>query len=296
MNRAKCIAYSISDGWRGIFHNLMMSLISYSMLVGSLLVVGSLVMLVLNIDSIIEGVGDRNEILIYVSEDATDPELETVASAAARITHVESCVFVSRESALESMKEELSDYPSILEGMEEDNPLRDSFRIRVDDPENAEAVAKALSGIPKVEKVQARADVIESFLKTRSAVNLISIGLMVLLGVISFFIIMNTIRISAYTRREEIGIMRMVGAEKSMIRLSFVTEAVIITLAGSLTAYFLTMLLYNELLAKTLENTGLLSVVPFADNAFAMLAAFVAVSLVIGIAGSLFSINRYLRV
>ncbi len=296
MNRAKCIAYSISDGWRGIFHNLMMSLISYSMLVGSLLVVGSLVMLVLNIDSIIEGVGDRNEILIYVSEDATDPELETVASAAARITHVESCVFVSRESALESMKEELSDYPSILEGMEEDNPLRDSFRIRVDDPENAEAVEKALSGIPKVEKVQARADVIESFLKTRSAVNLISIGLMVLLGVISFFIIMNTIRISAYTRREEIGIMRMVGAEKSMIRLSFVTEAVIITLAGSLTAYFLTMLLYNELLAKTLENTGLLSVVPFADNAFAMLAAFVAVSLVIGIAGSLFSINRYLRV
>ena len=296
MNRAKCIAYSISDGWRGIFHNLMMSLISYSMLVGSLLVVGSLVMLVLNIDSIIEGVGDRNEILIYVSEDATDPELETVASAAARITHVESCVFVSRESALESMKEELSDYPSILEGMEEDNPLRDSFRIRVDDPENAEAVAKALSGIPKVEKVQARADVIESFLKTRSAVNLISIGLMVLLGVISFFIIMNTIRISAYTRREEIGIMRMVGAEKSMIRLSFVTEAVIITLAGSLTAYFLTMLLYNELLAKTLENTGLLSVVPFADNAFAMLAAFVAASLVIGIAGSLFSINRYLRV
>ena len=296
MNRAKCIAYSISDGWRGIFHNLMMSLISYSMLVGSLLVVGSLVMLVLNIDSIIEGVGDRNEILIYVSEDATDPELETVASAAARITHVESCVFVSRESALESMKEELSDYPSILEGMEEDNPLRDSFRIRVDDPENAEAVAKALSGIPKVEKVQARADVIESFLKTRSAVNLISIGLMVLLGVISFFIIMNTIRISAYTRREEIGIMRMVGAEKSMIRLSFVTEAVIITLAGSLTAYFLTMLLYNELLAKTLENTGLLSVVPFADNALAMLAAFVAVSLVIGIAGSLFSINRYLRV
>jgi len=209
---------------------------------------------------------------------------------------VDSCAFVSRESALESMKEELEDYPSVLEGLEMDNPLRDGFRIRVDDPENAEAVAKALSGIPKVEKVRARADVIDSFLKMRNAVNLVSVGLMVLLGVISFFIMMNTIRISAYTRREEIGIMRMVGAEKSMIRLSFVTEAVIISLAGSLTAFGLTALLYNELLAKTLENTGLLQVIPFSDNAWTMLLGFVGVSLLIGVAGSLVSINRYLKV
>lgn len=296
MNRANCVAYSLSDGWKGVFHNLMMSLVTFSMMLGSLLVVGSLIMIVLNIDAVIESVGDRNEILIYVSEDATDPEIETVATAITHIKHVDSCAFVSRESALESMKEELEDYPSVLEGLEMDNPLRDGFRIRVDDPENAEAVAKALSGIPKVEKVRARADVIDSFLKMRNAVNLVSVGLMVLLGVISFFIMMNTIRISAYTRREEIGIMRMVGAEKSMIRLSFVTEAVIISLAGSLTAFGLTALLYNELLAKTLENTGLLQVIPFSDNAWTMLLGFVGVSLLIGVAGSLVSINRYLKV
>ena len=296
MNRANCFVYSLSDGLKGVFHNMMMSLISFSMLLGSLLVVGSLVMIVLNIDAVIESVGDRNEILIYVSEDATDPEIETVANAVTRIEHVETYSFVSRESALDSMKEELEDYPSVLEGLEKDNPLRDGFRIRVDDPENADAVAKALAGIPKVEKVRARADVIESFLRMRNAVNLISVGLMVLLGVISFFIMMNTIRISAYTRREEIGIMRMVGADKSMIRLSFVTEAVIISLAGSLTAFALTALIYNELLARTLENTGLLQVIPFSENAFVMLLGFVAGSLLIGVAGSLVSINRYLKV
>ncbi len=296
MNRANCFAYSLSDGLKGVFHNLMMSLISFSMMVGSLLVVGSLVMIVLNIDSVIESVGDRNEILIYISEDATDPEIETVAKTITKIKHVESAAFVSRESALTSMKEELEDYPSVLEGLEKDNPLRDGFRIRVDDPENAAEVAKALSGVPKVEKVRARADVIESFLKMRNAVNLVSVGLMVLLGVISFFIMMNTIRISAYTRREEIGIMRMVGADKGMIRLSFVTEAAIISLAGSLTAFGLTALIYNELLARTLENTGLLEVVPFSENAGMMLLGFVAVSLLIGVAGSLASINRYLRV
>ena len=137
---------------------------------------------------------------------------------------------------------------------------------------------------------------IDSFLKTRNAVNLISVGMMTLLGIISFFIIMNTIRISAYTRREEIGIMRMVGAEKSMIRLSFVTEAVIITLAGSLTAYFLVALLYNQLLARALESTGLLTPIPFSDNAALMLLGFVSASLLIGVAGSLVSINRYLKV
>lgn len=296
MNRMKCFAYGVADGWKGIFHNLMMSFISFSMLVGSLLVVGSLVMVVLNIDGVIETVGDRNEIMIYVSEDSTDAEIEKVAEALTRVEHVESYTFVSRETALESMKEELEEYRSVLEGMEKDNPLRDGFRIRVDDPKNAEKVAKALAGIERVEKVHARADVIDSFLKTRNAVNLISVGMMTLLGIISFFIIMNTIRISAYTRREEIGIMRMVGAEKGMIRLSFVTEAVIITLAGSLTAYFLVALLYNQLLARALESTGLLTPIPFSDNAVLMLLGFVSASLLIGVAGSMISINRYLKV
>ena len=77
MNRANCFAYSLSDGLKGVFHNLMMSLISFSMMVGSLLVVGSLVMIVLNIDSVIESVGDRNEILIYISEEELTNVIET---------------------------------------------------------------------------------------------------------------------------------------------------------------------------------------------------------------------------
>lgn len=296
MKQLNCLIYSLADGCKGIIRNFMMSFMSFSMLIGSLLVVGSLALVVVNIDSVIDSIGDRNEVVIYVDESCTDEDINDISQKIMKLEHISEFTFVSRETALEDMKENMADYASVLEGMEHDNPLRDGFRIRVDDPTNAEAVSDALYNIQGIAKVRARTDVIESFLRTRNAVNIISIGLMILLAAISTFIIMNTIKMSAYTRREEIGIMRMVGATKTMIRLSFITEALIICVSGSLVAFFLTRLLYNELLVKALDSTGLLTVVPFGETAGMLLLAFVGAAAIIGVVGSLLSINRYLKV
>ena len=296
MKQLNCFLYSLADGCKGIIRNFMMSFMSFSMLIGSLLVVGSLALVIVNIDSVIASIGDRNEVVIYVEESCTDEDINRISNQIMDIPHISEFNFVSRQTALEDMKENMADYASVLEGMEQDNPLRDGFRIRVDDPVNAETVSESLCQIEGVAKVRARTDVIESFIKTRNAVNIICIGLMVLLAGISMFIIMNTIKMSAYTRREEIGIMRMVGATKGMIRLSFVTEALLICVSGSLVAFFVTRLLYTELLVKALDNTGLFAVVPFRTTAGLLLASFVGAAALIGTVGSMLSINRYLKI
>ncbi|MBR4865207.1 MAG: permease-like cell division protein FtsX [Clostridia bacterium] len=296
MSRMNRFLYSLADGLKGILRNLMMSLMSFSMLIGSLLVVGSLSLLVVNIDAIIQDLGDQNEIMVYVHEEYDDSEFNQISQAIMEAEHVVGFTFVSRETALEEMKNDLEEYASILEGMEQDNPLRDGFRIQVDDPANVEAVVTAMEGVDGIGNVEARTDVVESFLKTRNAVNLISIGLMVLLAGISTFIIMNTIKMSAYTRREEIAIMRMVGATKGTIRLSFVTEAMIICLCGSIVSFFAIMFLYQELIEKAFSSTGLLQAVPFQEVWGGVLLIFVGASLVIGVLGSLLSINKYLKV
>ena len=296
MNRMNCFLYSLTDGLKGILRNLMMSLMSLSMLIGSLLVAGSLSLLVVNIDHIIENLGEQNEIMVYVHEEYDNSQFNQISESIMNTEHVVSFTFVSRETALEEMKDDLEEYASILEGMEQDNPLRDGFRIQVDDPANVNEVAAAMEGVDGIGNVEARTDVVDSFLKTRNAVNLISIGLMILLTAISTFIIMNTIKMSAYTRREEIAIMRMVGATKGTIRLSFVTEALIICLCGSGISYVAILFLYQELIEKAFSSTGILQAVPFQHVWSGVLLTFVGASLVIGVVGSLLSINKYLKV
>lgn len=296
MSKMNCFLYSMADGWKGIFRNLMMSLMSFSMLIGSLLVVGSLSLLVVNIDAVIQDLGEQNEIMVYVNEEYDDTAIEQISRDIMDTKHVVGFTFVSQETALEEMKEDLEEYASILEGMEQDNPLRDGFRIQVDDPMNVKTVVTAMEKIEGISNVEARTDVVDSFLKTRNAINLISVGLMVLLAGISIFIIMNTIKMSAYTRREEIATMRMVGATKGIIRLSFVTEALIICVIGAIVAYFSIMILYRELIEKAFSSTGILQAVPFDMVWGGVLLGFVFASVVIGVLGSLLSINKYMKI
>jgi len=296
MNNFRSLLYSLADGWKGIFRNLMMSLMSMSMLAGSLILVGSLALVVANIDAVIESVGDRNEINIYLDENATREELEKISTTLTEMEYISNFTFVSKEEALENMRDDLAEYASVLEGMEDDNPLRDGYVIRMDDPENVGLITDKLESLPGVANIKARTDVIDSFIKTRDAVNWISVGLMILLAGISLFIVMNTVKMSAYTRREEIGIMRMVGATKGSIRFSFVVEGVVICVTGALAAFLVVWMLYSRLLEKAFSSTGFLEIIPFREEAGMLFLCFIGAAAVLGVIASLISVDRYVKV
>jgi len=296
MNNFRSLLYSLADGWKGIFRNMMMSLMSMSMLTGSLVLVGSLTLVVVNIDALIESVGDRNEITIYLDEDVTNAEIDSISRELMEMRHISSFSFVSKSQALENMRKDLAEYASVLEGMEKDNPLRDGFVIQMDDPENVQLITDKLENIEKVDNIQARTDVIDSFIRVRNAIKWVSMGLMILLTGVSLFIVMNTVKMSAYTRREEIAIMRMVGASRGNIHFSFVTEGVIICVTGALIAYFVVSALYNRLLERAFSSTGFLNIIPFEQESGLLFFGFIGASVLLGTVASILSIGKYVKV
>lgn len=290
------ISYFLSEGFKGVFSNGLTSAGALSMLVCVLLVLGSFTLIVLNINGVINDIGDRNEIVVFIDESYNSTQSYAVGEQLLQIPHVSTATFISKEKALEEMKGQLGEYGGILEGMESDNPLRDSYRIAIDDLKQANTVIDALGKVAGVVKVRARNDIIEGFLNLRNVSTGVGLTLLVLLGVIAVFIISNNIRLSAFTRREEISIMRMVGATKTFIHFSFMVEGLFIGLIGSFVGFFVQWLFYDLALVPSVKNLNIINLVPFSTVSGFLLVIFVLIGILMGFAGSTIAIRKYLKV
>lgn len=219
------------------------------------------------------------------------------------ISNVEDVSFVSKDEGIESMKDQLGDQAELLDDYEgEENPLNDSFTIRVKDLTKLSDTIEQVSGLEGIETVSAANSVAKTLTQIRHIVNVAGWSLVAALAIVSLVIITNTIRASIFSRRKELNIMSYVGATKSFIRFPFVVEGICLGLISAVIAYGLITLGYTAVMNKLLgQQTGWLgsaiqSLIPYSQIALEMGIFFLASSVLIGVIGSTISIRSHIKV
>ena len=257
---------------------------------------GSFTLLDININNIIDDIGNQNQILAYVDESMSaqdaSAKIQTKLSAIDNVANVE---FVSRSEAKDNFMEKYDE--SLMDGID-DTVFRHRFVVQLVDLSLMADTQAAISEIDGIVKVNAPIDYADKFISVRNVVSVVSLALIVILVFVSLFIMSNTIKLATFGRREEIAIMKMVGASNSFIRCPFVVEGLVLGIVGGGLAFLAQWGLYRALEAKIAQSLAIsfVEVVPFTQLWPFVLIIFMAVGVIVGAFGGAIAIRNYLKV
>lgn len=291
--------YLLKQGAKNTYLNKAMSFASVGVLTACLILVGLAALLSENIKSITKTIQQQNEIVIYVEDDisaAQEAELDRQIRSMDNVLEVE---YTSKEQAFDEQKEKLGD---LLDGYENEDVFPASYHVKVKDLTLIESNVSKINALSGVYRVDAPTDIAEIMLKTDKGVSLGGAVVVAALLVVSFVIIMNTIKITVFSRRREINIMKYVGATNSFIRMPFLVEGMILGLISAVVSFFVVWYFYSQVLTAIGGETNAFiasatqALIPFSKIAFPLLVCYIAGGVVIGGLGSLISIRKHLKV
>ena len=288
--------YLLKEGVRGIFLHGFMSFAAVCVTVACLIIIGSFSMLLYNLNIMVAEVEQDAEILVYIDENYTEAEAKSVGSKINMIENVHQATFVSRQQALEEFVAKQGN-EAAFQGIQAD-VLRDRFIVTLEDNNRMKETVPMIEAVSGVDEVNAPYRVAEAFATVQHILRIVSAAVIILLMVVSLLIISNTVKLAMYDRRDEIAIMKMVGATNAFIRFPFVVEGFLLGMFGAAMAFFLEWGLYNALVSwiGKVDALNLLQFVPFAELLWPMMGTFGAAGLFVGIFGSFTSIRRFLDV
>jgi cell division transport system permease protein len=288
--------YYIGEALRGMKAHGFMSFAAVGIITACLLLMGCFAMVVLNLNSTLNTLMDRNQFLAYVDESYTQEEAESLQAAIEAVPNVSQVQFITKEEAKETYVESLGD-DSMYADLP-DNIFRDRFSVHVEDLTLFEETADQVEAIEGIVKISAELDVAQGFVTIRNIAMVVAAILVMILFVISLFIMSNTIKLATINRGDEIAIMRMCGATNRFIRWPFIYEGAILGLLGAGISYgLLRGLYYLVLRALNLSGRlGLITVVSFQEVGTYVLVVFLAAGLIIGVGGSSGTIRKFLKV
>ena len=291
------LGYLIKEGFHGIFLHGFMSFAAICVTIACLLIVGSFSILAYNLDVMVEKLNQTSEIMVYIDSGLSDAEARSVGTKINQLDNVQNSVFVTREEALEKFVND-HDNNAAFNGVQAQD-LRHRYVVTLEDNTLMKQTDNQLKSIPGVAKTNAAYELAEGFTTLQNVLNLASVALIAMLLVISLLIISNTIKLAMYDRKDEIAIMKMVGATNSFIRLPFVVEGFTLGMIGAILAFGLEWVLYDALVERinSVDALRLFDFVPFTgDLLIPMLATFGAAGLFVGIVGSWTSIRKFMDV
>ena len=290
------IGYLLKEGIRGIFLHGFMSFAAVCVTVACLLIVGSFSILTYNVNIMVEDLNQTNEILAYVDSELSDAEAKSIGTKINMLDNVLQSTFVSREEAL-------ADFVADHEGDEAFNgvvasDLRHRFVIVLEDNRLMEDTDAAIQRIPGVAKTSAAYELAEGFTTIQDVLHIVSIGVIAVLLVVSLLIISNTVKLAMYDRKDEIAIMKMVGATNGFIRLPFIVEGFTLGMIGAALAFGMEWVMYDAMVARIgqADALQLFEFVPFDTLLIPMIVTFAAAGMFVGIVGSWTSIRKFMDV
>ena len=290
------LKYLTHEGFRNVWVNRLMSLASVTVLMACLIIMGAGIMIYFNINNVVDKVQSQNVVMVYVADDASEDETTQIGTSLKGISNVESCEFVPKEVAFQEQIQSMGGDAALFEGFDE-IPLPDAYKVTVKDLSQFETTVSQIKQINKVDSVRENSDLASKLLSLRHAVSIVSVGLVVMLFLVALFIISNTIRITMFSRKLEISIMKAVGATNWFIRWPFMIEGMILGTISGIVSLGVLWGLYavaEKVFAQTLSLIGF-SLVPFSGYWWQILLVFVAIGLFTGGFGSLVSMAKYLK-
>lgn len=274
----------------------LMSFAAVTVIAACLLIIAIFGLVAYNIGVLIDGLASQNEIAVFVDENLSREEAQALQQSLESVPNVESVTFVPKEEAFDIYLEMLGEDAYIMEDLREDNPLRDEYRIVMKDVALHDETVEALKEVVGIAAANSEKEISDKLMQMQRIVNAVSYTLVALLGAVSIFIISNTVRLAMFARREEISIMKMVGATDGFIRIPFIVEGMTLGLMAGLVAFFAQWGVYDYITEKLVESSGIFSTVAFSEIWSMLLTIMLASGIVIGILGSVLTIRKFLRV
>ena len=287
------LGYLTKEGFRNVWVNRLMSLASITVLMACLVIIGLGAMLFFNINSLLDNIESQNVIMVYIKDGTADKELNKLENMIADMDNVQKCTFVSKEEAFEAQKKQMGSDAALLKDLE--NPLPDAFKVTVENMENFDSTVRELRLIKAVETVRENSDVADKLVNIRHAVTIVIAGMVILLFIVSLFIIANTIRITMFSRKLEISIMKAVGATNWFVRWPFMIEGVVIGAISSVVSFGVLAGLYQGVVYVFKDLLALFEPIAFMDYAGYILLIFAGIGIFTGSVGSLISMGKYLK-
>ncbi len=288
--------FFVKEGAGNMFSHGFMSFAAVGITVACLLIMGTFTLAAYNANENLADMQRENAIVAFVDESLEVAQAQALQSKITAVANVADCTFVSREEARDSYVEKYDDED--IYGDLRAEVFRHRFVIHVTDPDGIMTTKTALESVPGIAKVRADETVANGFVTVRNVAGILSAAFIAILLLVSVFIISNTIKLTTFDRRDEIAIMKMVGATNGFIRWPFVFEGLLLGLFSAVIGFGLQWLLYAAV-ASGIDNSDtlqILTVVPFQHIWHFVAAIFLAAGVLVGVGGSLTAIRKFLRV
>lgn len=300
MKVIRILGRNIRDSFKSVFRNFSLSLASIACIVITLVVVAIAMILSFNVNNFTASVEKDMTIVAFLDRNVTLERIEEIKDEIRVINNVESFTFQDKMQISQEMMEESEDYKLVLEKYtdRESNPLSDAFHIKVTDIELIEQVAKDVEGISDVISVKYGEGLIEQLISVFDVIKQISYGVVIALVIVTAFLISNTIKITIFSRKREIEIMRLVGASNINIKIPFILEGLFLGLFGSIIPVLATIIGYDALYKSFNGQVispfiQLISPLPFT---YLISLVLIAIGILVGMFGSWRAVKKYLKI
>lgn len=292
------LRYLTKEGFRNVWTNRMMSLASICVLMSCLVLIGSATMVFVNIDSLLARIEEENVVMVYLKDDTTQDEISSMEGQIRGLDNINEVEFVPKEKAWEEQLATMGKAEAeFFKDVSSDIPLPNAYKVTVKNLDSFDKTVEELNGLDHVDIIRENKDLAQKLVTIRQGISVIAIVIVAVLFLISLFIISNTIRLTVYSRRLEISIMKSVGATNSFVRFPFVIEGVILGVLSGVIGLGFVWGIYE--LAITQFSDLLLSLklkaITFTDYALPMLGVFVLIGVICGVGGSLVTMRKYLN-
>ena len=254
--------YFVREAFISMRRNGLMSVASVSTMALSLFILGMFLILVLNLTHLASALESQVQISVYLQDGLSEYEHREIGTRITKMQGVNQVLFVTKAEAMKRFQERLGEQKNLLNALGETNPLPNAFEVKVDKPEQVKAVAKAIGEIKGVENAKYGQEVIEQLFALTKLIRTFGLILIILLALAAIFIIANTIRLTVFARRKEIGIMKYVGATDSFIRWPFLIEGVMLGIGGALLSVLILSQTYGLLVERIYESLAFLPLLP----------------------------------
>lgn len=294
--KIRTLEYFVREAVVSLKRNSLMSFASISTVALSLLILGIFLVMVLNLNNMASTLESQVQISVYLQDNLTDLEIRETGTRISKLSGVSQVLYINKDEAMSRFKKRLGDQQGLLTALGDTNPLPNAFEVKVDKPERVKQVAEAIGQIKGVENAKFGQEVVEHLFNLTKMMRIFGLVLIIFLAMAALFIISNTIRLTVFARRKEIGIMKYVGATDWFIRWPFLIEGMMLGIGGALIAVLLLGQVYGALIQQVYQSLAFLPLIPqypFITNISILL---MVVGASIGALGSTISLRKFMRV
>ncbi len=299
MKLLRMLSRSIRDSIKSVFRNFSLSLASISCITITLIIVAIAIITSFNVQNFTKEIEKDLTIVVFLDNDTTEEEVEDIKHELSKTANVDSYVFQSKEEVKEQMKKESEVLDSVLENWDDkESPLKSTFQVKVEDVALIGKTADKIKKIDKVSVVRYGEGMVEKLVNSFSSIEKVTYGVVIALILVTVFLIINTIKLTIFSRKREISIMRLVGASNFTIKTPFIIEGMILGVIGSIIPIILTtygyLAFYNHFNGYLYsELIKLIRPEPFIYTTSLII---VIIGIIVGMIGSASAVRKYLKV